>query len=85
MDVILLWTIWATAITSPPDMEALKIMCRSTHPEGRISISSELLSWNDRRYPAAMVICSRPSDSNTPSGKRGTPASAKPSPEKRPV
>ena len=44
MEIILLWTIWATAITSPPDVVALGQLCRDTHPKGQISISQESLS-----------------------------------------
>ena len=66
MDIILLWTIWATAITTSPDVEALGQMCRDTHPKGRISISQESLSWNDRHYPTAMIICARPLETETP-------------------
>ncbi len=66
MEIILLWTIWATAITSPPDVVALGQMCRNTHPKGRISISQESLSWNDRHYPTAMIICARPAETDTP-------------------
>lgn len=59
MEIILLWTIWATAFSSPPDLEVLEQMCRGTHPEGRITISTEMLAWNERHYPAAMIICAR--------------------------
>ncbi len=76
MEVILLWTIWATAITSPPDVVVLEDMCRKTHADGRITISQELLSWNDRHYPTAMIICARP-------GKGGTPDSEPAVPEKK--
>ena len=65
MDIILLWTIWATAFSSPPELMALESMCRRTHPEGRITISRELLSWNERNYPAAMIICARQVEANT--------------------
>ena len=65
MEIILLWTIWATAITSPPDFVGLGQMCRDTHPKGQISISQELLSWNDRNYPTAMIICARPAEAKT--------------------
>ncbi len=83
MDIILLWTIWATAFTSPPDLETLDRMCRSTHPQGRLSVSQEVLSWNDRHYPAAMIICSRPA--STGSGEDATPGGQAPDPAKRPV
>ena len=80
MEIILLWTIWATVITSPPDVEALGKMCQETHPNGRISISHESLSWNDRHYPTAMIICARPLDTKTPNAE--TPDSETVVPEK---
>ena len=80
MEIILLWTIWATVITSPPDVVALGKMCQDTHPKGRISISHESLSWNDRHYPAAMIICARPVKTKTP--KAETPEAETAVPEK---
>lgn len=60
MEIVLLWTIWATAFTAPPELDVLEQLCRRSHPDGRITISRELLSWNERHYPAAMIICARP-------------------------
>ena len=65
MDIILLWTIWATAFSLPPELTDLESMCRRTHPQGRITISRELLSWNERNYPAAMIICARRVEADT--------------------
>ncbi len=62
MNIILIWTIWATAFTAPPEMDVLERLCRSTHPDGRITVSRELLAWNERHYPAAMIICARPTN-----------------------
>ena len=73
MEIILLWTIWATAITSPPDVVVLGQMCRDTHPKGRISISQESLSWNERRYPTAMIICARSAEAETPKSVPAVP------------
>ncbi len=73
MEVILLWTIWATAITSPPDVVVLEDMCRNTHADGRITISQEFLSWNDRNYPTAMIICARPAKGGTPDAEQASP------------
>jgi hypothetical protein len=60
MDIVLIWTIWATAFTAPPQMDVLEQLCRQSHPQGRITVSREFLSWNERHYPAAMIICARP-------------------------
>ncbi len=68
MNIILIWTIWATAFTAPPEMGVLEQLCRQSHPQGRISVSRELLSWNERHYPAAMIICARPNAESEESG-----------------
>ena len=68
MNIVLIWTIWATAFTTPPEMGVLEQLCRQSHPQGRISVSRELLSWNERHYPAAMIICARPIAESEESG-----------------
>ncbi len=73
MDLILLWTIWATAITTPPNVVVLDAMCRATHADARITISQESLSWNDRNYPTAMIICARPAKGGTPDAEQASP------------
>lgn len=83
MDVILIWTIWATAFTSPIEMDQLERMCRATHPQGRLSVSREVLSWNERHYPAAMFICSRPGAAE--SSEDSQPEAIVPSVTKQPV
>ena len=85
MGIILIWTIWATAFTSPPQLAELERMCQDTHPEGRITISQELLSWNERHYPAAMIICARQGETGEPESESTDRRPGKPQPPKQAI
>ena len=52
---------WITAFAAFPELEAIEKMCRQTHPDGRLTRSSEVVAWDERTYPAGMLICARKS------------------------
>ena len=71
MELILPWTIWATAFASSPDMAALDRLCRQSQVGARMTVSRETVVWRGKYYETAMLICARP-------GERGD---AEPQPE----
>ncbi len=61
-EIILLWTVWVTFFTASPEREALRALCRRTHPEAELSVTTEFIRWRGRSYPSFMLVCSRPAD-----------------------